>query len=86
MKTIVFSISFQQELHDLRRQSARDEKVISSSKEELNHERRRSDLHEKEARELRGRVEEVRKLQQKTEDEVCDVIIVFSRSEVLFKF
>merc|ERR1719320_790612 len=60
---------YNQELHDLRRQSARDEKLMSSSKEELNHERRRSDLHEKEARELRGRVEEVRKLQQKTEDE-----------------
>ena len=62
---------------DLRRQSNRDRKQLQERSEEVQHHRRRSDQHEQEVRGLRGRVEEMKKMQATTEDEVKNLMIFF---------
>jgi len=61
---------FNEDLINLRRQVSRDQKALQDRNEELVHSRRRAEQHECEVRALRSRIEELKKQQTTTEDEV----------------
>ena len=59
-----------QDLNEMKRQMNKDQKCIHDRNEELAHSRRKSEQHESEVRSLRSRIEELKKQQTSTEDEV----------------
>jgi len=64
---------FNEDLINLRRQVSRDQKALQDRNEELVHSRRRAEQHECEVRALRSRIEELKKQQTTTEDELDNV-------------
>ena len=77
MPYLFFFLFTGQDTNEMRRQMNKDQKCIQDRNEELAHSRRKAEQHETEVRLLRSRIEELKKQQTSTEDEVIYFILPY---------